>query len=339
MLNFCTLFNTAYLAKGIALYSSLEKACPQFHLYIFAFDQTAFKILTEKNFSNATIIPLNDFENEDLLKIKKERSVAEYCWTCTPFTIKYCLEKFDLDHCTYLDADTYFYDDPAVLINEMGQNSVLITPHNYHDRYDQSASAGIYCVQFTCFKNNAEGLKVLAWWAQACIKWCYARYEDGKMGDQKYLDSWPYMFDGVYICRNAGAGLAPWNLLNYKFGHKDGRITVNNGPLIFYHFHDLKYLSDNSWYLGGYEIPEEILADIYKPYLRALIAIDAELKTRYQGIDSLSVTDIKNINGLSFKFKIGIYILDLKKSFRQFISDLFFVGRRKYYKDNYIHID
>ena len=199
MLNFCTLFNTLdYLAKGIALYNSLEKTCPQFHLYIFAFDETTYKILTDSNLSNATIISLDDFENEKLLKVKKERSVAEYCWTCTPFTIKYCIEKFNLDHCTYLDADTFFYNDPAALIKEMAQDSVLITPHNYNSRYDQSAAAGIYCVQFTCFKNNAEGLKVLNWWARACLEWCYARYaKDGKMGDQvSSLDSWPYMFEG-----------------------------------------------------------------------------------------------------------------------------------------------
>lgn len=339
MLNFCTLFNTGYLAKGIALYNSLSKTCPQFHLYILAFDETTYKVLTEKSFSNATIISLNNFENEDLLKVKKERSVAEYCWTCTPFTIKYCIEKFSLDHCTYLDADTFFYNDPTVLIKEMGKNSVLITPHNYHSKYDQSAAAGIYCVQFTCFKNDTKGSKVLNWWAQACLNWCYARYEDGKMGDQKYLDSWPYMFEGVHICRDAGAGLAPWNVLNYDIQKKDNRITINKDPLIFYHFHDLKYFSDNSWYLGGYEIPADILNDLYKPYLRALTAINAELKTQYNGIDSLNVIDIKNINGLNLKFKAGIYVLDLKRSLRQFISDLFFVDRRKYYRDNYIHID
>jgi hypothetical protein len=339
MLNFCTLFNTSYLAKGIALYNSLVKTCPEFHLYIFAFDDTTYKVLTDKNYPHATIISLHDFENEALLEVKKERSVAEYCWTCTPFTIKFCIETYNLDHCTYLDADTFFYNDPTLLIKEMGENSVLITPHNYHSRYDQSAASGIYCVQFTCFKNNNEGLKVLNWWAQACLKWCYARYEDGKMGDQKYLDSWPYMFEGLHICRDAGAGLAPWNVLNYIFQKNDDLIILNNGPLFFYHFHDLKYLSDNSWYLGGYEIPTDILENIYKPYLKALMATNEDLKTRYNGIDSLNTLDIKNIGSLNLKFKVGIYVLDLKKSFKQFVSDLFFINRKKYYNDNYIHIN
>src|SRR5476651_893359 len=258
-LNFTTLFNINYLAKGMALHASLLKTCPQFYLYIFAFDDTSYKILTEQHLANTTIISLPELEDDALLAVKNSRSTAEYCWTCTPHTIKYCIENFNLDHCTYLDADTYFFSDPTPLITEMGGNSVLITPHNYHAKYDQSAVSGIYCVQFTTFKNNEQGLKALNWWAQACLKWCYARYEDGKMGDQKYLDSWPYMFEGVHICRNAGAGLAPWNVLNYKLKKKDNRVIVNSSPLIFYHFHDLKYLSDNSWYLGGYEMPADII--------------------------------------------------------------------------------
>lgn len=338
MLNFSTLFNVNYLAKGITLYNSLVRTCPSFHLYIFAFDDVTYKILTEKNLSNATIVSLQQLENELLLGVKRERSVAEYCWTCTPFTIKYCIENFNLDNCTYIDADTFFYEDPTVLIKEMGNNSVLITPHNYHPKYDQSAVSGIYCVQFTTFKNTDAGMKVLNWWAQACLKWCYARYEDGKMGDQKYLDSWPYMFEGVYICKNKGAGLAPWNVLNYEFKKINNKITINDNALIFYHFHDLKYLSDDSWFLGGYEISNDFIENIYKPYILSLSETSELIKKQYNGIDTLNAIDVKNIDALKLKFKVGIYIMDINKSFSKFITDLFFMNRKKHYKNNYIHL-
>ncbi len=337
-LNFTTLFNINYTAKGLALHASLLKTCPDFHLYIFAFDDLSYNILTEKNLAHSTIIPLHDFENDELLAIKPTRSVAEYCWTCTPHTIKYCIEKYNLDHCTYLDADIYFHQNPGSLIDEMGDNSVLITPHNYHHRYDSSAISGIYCVQFITFKNNQQGLTVLNWWAQACLAWCYARYEDGKMGDQKYLDSWPYMFDGVYICNNTAAGLAPWNVLNYDIRVQDEAITISDKPLIFYHFHDLRYLSNNTWYVGGYDIPDHVIEYIYKPYIRTLLDIDKSIKTQYNNVDTLYKLDVNTLNDRSFKFKLGIYLIDLKQSFRQFISDLFFINRNKYYKKNYIKL-
>ena len=324
-LNFTTLFNTNYLAKGLALHSSLLETCPSFHLYIFAFDDTSYQILTGKNLSNATIISLKDFESEQLLRVKKERSVAEYCWTCTSFTIKYCLEKFDLTNCTYLDADLYFYKDPSVLINEMGDNSVLVTPHNYYKEYDQSATSGIYCVQFLTFKNTAEGNKVLDWWTQACLNWCYARYEDGKMGDQKYLDSWPYMFEGVYICKNEHAGAAPWNAVNYPE-------QTDIDSIIFYHFHDLRYFSDNTWFTGGYQIPQLVLDQIYRPYTKLLKTISEGVN----GHDCLNTKDKKSFGLLSSKYKLGIYIYDLKIAFKAFIDALFFIKKRKFYKNNFI---
>jgi len=338
-LNFCILFNTSYLANGIALYNSLVTNCPDFHLYIFAFDEDTFNILTKNFLTNVSIISLKDFENEPLLNVKKDRTISEYCFTCKPSTIKYCIENFNLDHCTYLDSDLVFYANPAILIKEMGDNSVLITPHNYYPKYDQSATSGIYCAQLVTFKADTNGLKVLHWWAQACITWCYSRYEDGKCFDQKYLDSWPYIFNGVHVCRSEGAGLAPWNTLNYKISKKNNQIMVNDSPLVFYHFHDLKYLTNDSWYLGGYEIKQSVIDEIYKPYISNLLQIDKELKQQYPAINSIKTVNINKITDLTFKYKLGIYILDLKKSFKQFISDLFFIKRRKYYKENYIHIN
>jgi len=339
MLNFCTLFNTYYLAKGLALYYSLEKNCKSFHLYVFAFDEITYRVLTEKKLQHCTIIKQADFESETLLNVKKERSLAEYCWTCTPFTIKYSLEVYQLDNCTYLDADTFFYQDPIFLIERMGDNSVLITPHNYHPSYDQTAMSGIYCVQFTTFKNDSKGLKVLDWWASACLKWCKSYYEDGKMGDQKYLDSWSYMFEGVYVLKEKGAGLAPWNTLNYKFSSRKDTFLVDGESLIFYHYHDLKHLSNGEWYLGGYSISPQVINDLYLPYIKLLKSIQADVISRYSATDALGTKNINDVTDRKLKFKIGIYILDLKKSWKQFCSSLFFGARRKYYKDNYIKIN
>ncbi|HAA01379.1 MAG TPA: hypothetical protein DCD96_06995, partial [Flavobacteriales bacterium] len=98
----------------------------------------------------------------------------------------------------------YFYSDPEVLIREMGNNSVLITPHNYSPEYDNSSISGRYCVQFVCFKNTADGMAVLNWWKDSCIDWCFDRVEDGKFGDQKYLDEFSSRFSGVLTVLKTG---------------------------------------------------------------------------------------------------------------------------------------
>ncbi len=70
-LNFCTLFDSNFLPYGLALYESLLEHCKEFHLYIFAFDDESYKFLKNKNLEKAKVISLNEFEDEELLIVKK----------------------------------------------------------------------------------------------------------------------------------------------------------------------------------------------------------------------------------------------------------------------------
>ncbi len=224
MLNFVTLFNSGYLTRGLVLYQSLEKQCSSFHLYIVAFDTATFEYFKTNPQKYLTVISLEQFEDDELKRVKPTRSVAEYCWTCTASTILYCITNFKLSNCTYIDADMSFYSDPKVLVDEMGNDSVLITEHRYTAKYDQSITSGKYCVQFVTFKNTEDGMTVLNWWRNACIDWCYNRVEDGKFGDQKYLDSWTTKFKGVHELNHLGGGIAPWNVQQYNFSKKNDKI-------------------------------------------------------------------------------------------------------------------
>lgn len=288
MLNFCTLFDSVYLSRGVAMYNSLKKHCENFHLYIFAFDDDCYRILKEFQLEDATIISLKEFENEDLLRIKPTRTRGEYCWTCTPSTISYVLDNYDVDNCTYLDSDLYFYSSPQPLLDEMGDASVLITPHRYTKKYDQSQKTGIYCVQFVTFKKDERGLHVLDWWKNACIEWCYNRFEDGKFGDQKYLDDWPMRFDGVYVSQNLGGGVAPWNMQQYTFNpNKEGEIIgteKKNGNLfkvIFFHFHSFIFIDENTFSPRPfYKREESSIIYLFRSYIKEI----KDLRQKYSSI-------------------------------------------------------
>lgn len=287
-LNFCTLFNSAYLSRGIALYESLLKNTPDFHLYIFAFDNQAYEILVQLGLQKATIISLNEFEHDKLLRVKQDRSLGEYCWTCTSSTILYCLNRFSLDHCTYLDADLYFFSSPEPLIKEVGENSVLITEHRYTPEYNQSEISGKYCVQFMFFKNDERGKACLEWWVDECIKWCYAKPEDGKFGDQKYLDDWLNRFEGVHELQHLGGGVAPWNVQQYDLFLDNGRLkgkeilSDRTFEIVFYHFHKLTYLQDGMVDFGDYKLRDQELNLLYKPYLKHLDEIKNKILAAHQ---------------------------------------------------------
>jgi hypothetical protein len=288
MNNYCTLFNSRYVTRGLAMYESLSQHSQAFHLYIFAFDDRCCNLLKQLALSNVTIISLQEFEDETLLNIKASRSIGEYCWTCTSSTIKYAIENYQLTHCTYLDADLYFFSDPSVLIEDMGNNSVSIIEHRYTPEYNQSATNGKYCVQFMTFKNNNNGMKVLNWWREACIDWCYARVENGKFGDQKYLDHWIDTFEDVYEIKNLGGGVAPWNIQQYQLINDNQKVlgielsTDTHFEVIFYHFHNFKFLQNNLIEFGLYKLTKQDIDIIYKPYL---IHLD-NIKTVISAIDS-----------------------------------------------------
>jgi hypothetical protein len=289
MYNYCTLFDSKYLYRGLAMYESLKKHSNNFHLYIFAFDTRSYNLLKKFNLALVTIISLNEFEDEELLEVKKNRTQVEYCWTCTPSIIKYCIENFNLESCTYLDADIYFFSDPNILVEEMGGKSILITEHRYTPKYDRTITSGVYNVQFMTFKNDTSGMKALNWWRNSCIIWCYNKVEDGKLGDQKYLDDWTFRFEGVHVLKHLGGGVAPWNVQQYKLEEK-------SFELIFYHFHDFKFLLKDKVDLGSYLLRKEDIKILYKPYLIHLKKIEENILLSNDNYDYHGIVTSKKFN-------------------------------------------
>lgn len=262
------------------MYNSLVYYCKDFHLYVFAFDDECYSILKELNLPYLTVVSLREFEDPKLLDIKPTRTRGEYCWTCTPSTILYVITHFDVDSCTYLDSDLYFFSSPQVLLDEMGNNSVLITPHHYTKKYDQSKKTGIYCVQFVTFKNDERGLMVLNWWRNACLEWCFNRFEENRFGDQKYLDDWPERFDGVYVSENYGAGVAPWNMQQYSFIKEKEMIigkeigTDKKFDVIFFHFHSFTFVSPAFFSPRPYyERNRSAIRFLFRPYVREILRL------------------------------------------------------------------
>jgi len=296
--NFSTLFDSNYITRGLALYYSLEKHCADFHLYIVAFDEKCYQVLKKINLSKATIISLTEFEDEELLKVKPARNKAEYCWTSTSSTILYVLEKYKVESCTYIDSDIYFYSSPKPIFDELGSKSILITEHRYSPQYNKEVKSGKYCVQLITFKNDEYGLKALKWWRDRSIEWCFARYEDGKFGDQLYLDDWTERFGGVHVLQHLGGGIASWNVQQYSFINENNRLvgienkTGKKFDIIFYHFHYLRFFTNGKVELGRRLLSKDVIDIFYKPYIREL----EQYKKQVQSLDNTV-----NSNGLSIQ--------------------------------------
>lgn len=258
MENFVTLFDSLFLPQGLALHMSMERHMKQYTLWILCVDDASFLILSKLKLKNVKLLHLDKFETKELKKIRLERTNVEYLWTLTPFAPRFVIEtKPSISRITYIDADLCFYNNPAPIFNELkvSKKNILITEHAFDPEYDQSATSGRFCVQFIIFEGK-KGRDVRQWWEKRCVDWCYNRFEEGKFGDQKYLEIWPSLFpNSVHILENKSFALGPWNAKRFPYSE-----------CIFYHFHGLRITGRNTLFIGNYYLPKPVIDHIYKPY-------------------------------------------------------------------------
>lgn len=303
MMNFCTLFDSYYIHKGIALYLSLERVTSDFHLYVMAFDRESYDKLVCLGFDKMTVEWFDDFETPELKAVKPTRTKAEYCWTCGPSVIHHFLVRYDLADITYLDADLFFMSDPKVVFDEIGDRSIAIT-----EQYIDYSEGGKYCVQFMFFRQDKNGLAALEWWRDRCIEWCYSRYEDGKFGDQKYLEYFEELFDNVHVVQNRGVGIAPWN--THLYTYTDTAVVYEGKvyPYVFFHMHGTAFNVKNKVLTQtskDCEMTKPVRCLFFIPYVELM----AQIYNQYLGIE----VDRVEVKG---KNRMQIRLIRLRGRFR-----------------------
>jgi hypothetical protein len=281
-MHFCTYFDRGYLHRGLALYRSLARHGGAFTLWILCFDDPTFVVLSALRLPNVRLIRREDFEADDaaLVEAKRHRSRLEYYWTCTPSLPLYIFAHDPTVRAlTYLDADMFFFGDPQSVVDELGTGSILIVPHDYSAEYAGEQHSGKYNVGIVLFRADETGLACLRRWREQCIAWCFARHEQGKFGDQAYLDAWPSLYPGVVISASIGLRLAPWNVGKYGVSvGADGQLRAGGERLICYHFHALYFCRSRLVFLAGWPIALDANActHVYAPYLRELLLAERD---------------------------------------------------------------
>lgn len=336
---FCTLFDSNYLDKGLVLYDSMCRHIKEFTLYVVAFDDRAFEVLTAEKPEHLVAISLEEFETPALKKVKQERTRAEYCWTCSSWAIRYVLDHYGESECTYIDADMMFFSSPEPVFRDMREKqcSTLIVPHRFKTEAEEKKAhdeVGSYCVQFNTFLNNKDGREALDWWADKCLEWCFYAVPGTTewYGDQKYLNVFPEKFKGVYICDHYGVGMAPWNncLLEWAEGRTDGngeyipcvrvKSTGKVRPLVIYHFESMTFLTKHVLHASSNMKSKRLHREIYDVYVPKIIEKRNYIETKYGfhlSKDRRTVTDNPLLK-LYHK-----YVLPIRKVKR--LSDLYWV--------------
>jgi hypothetical protein len=277
--NFCTLFDRNYASRGLVLYRSLQRHCGgDFQLTILCMDEDVRRALAVLDLPGVRLWRVEDVGDRELLALRDVRPLREFCWTCPgPLMLALLAEEGPGSLVTYLDADLAFFSGIRPIYDELGEKDILIHGHNFAPNYAFYAKiSGIFNVGLMTVRHSAEGLACLSRWRTQNLEMCVLDPEQGYCGDQKYLDEWPSLYPGLVILRHPGGGVAPWNVEAHKVAEMNGQVTIDDVPLIFYHYHAMRVILGGAsprWAAIpsiGYDSDAVVRRLIYQPYVRGL---------------------------------------------------------------------
>jgi hypothetical protein len=303
---YCTYFDHRYLAKGLAMIRSLRRHEQEAQVWVLCLSDQAKIILDDLVEPGVTAVALADFEAGDaeLAKAKADgRSMVEYYFTVTPSLVRYVIDRIGAAMVTYLDGDLWFLAGPEPIYREMGEASILIIPHRFAPSQRHLEMHGIYNVGWNSFRNDERGRACLEWWRERNNEWCFDWVDDkhGRYCDQRYLDYFPGKFADVHVLRHRGANVAPWNVGASAITKRGGRIYSDDEEVLFFHFHGIKRLAARQFLTNhrSYRAPlgNIVRHDLYEPYLKELMTIEAELESQYGALEKNSARDLYDGGG------------------------------------------
>ena len=312
--HFCTYFDRRYLPNALALVDSLRRHGGDFRLWALCLDDAAHAALCALAIADVSPIRLADFEHGDeaLAAAKRNRSTVEYYFTCTPSLPLFVLRNHpEIDAITYLDADLFFFSDPAPVFDEIGDCAVAIIPHRFPRANERFECFGIFNVGWLTFRRCEAAFTCLTWWRERCLEWCFDREEPTRFADQKYLDDWPRRFEDVHVVGHKGANVASWNLANYEVTRRDGGVFVDDEPLIFFHFHHLKrrrtWLFETDFAPHGARLNRILKDEVFAPYCRLL---DAKAAAVARVLDGPAVDALRSTTSTGHRFSLRSAVSD-----------------------------
>lgn len=269
-----TLFDKDYLCKGLTMLESATRFAPGRRLVACALDNETQTEMIRLMGDKVSVLSLAEINRRfpELVEAKNNRKYPEWCFTLTPFVMRFCAENFG-DDVLYVDSDSMFFDEATPIEQDGAHYAASIVHHRWspwlaHNlRIRGEYNVGIIRARFPF----AYG--VIADWMDWCIT-MRGREPDGRFTDQLHLNQWPQFF-GVGELTHPGLNLAPWSQEQYTYQAEKGKLMVQNQPVVHYHFHGFYMTKQpDGWhvYEGNpyYRLKEEIREYMYRPYEKKL---------------------------------------------------------------------
>ena len=229
-----------------------------------------FYIIVSDELVNLPELPLNVLSARKALNLPDEQweqmafkyNLVEFCTAIKPYCFDFFFKQKDAGKTIYLDPDILAYSSLNPIFDELGRQSILITPHilNMHSPFKGDYPDhlflvnGIFNLGFIAVNNTVVAQQFLQWWQYRMIDGAYFDNDMGLATDQKWINFLPAIIpqDELVISRNAGMNAAPWNFFerelffdngNYFVKQRENSVDTSITSLIFVHFSGYNYKS------------------------------------------------------------------------------------------------
>lgn len=237
-----TVVTRSHFHRARCLLASVQRHLPQAGRFVVLADRDDDPRLPPQPFE---VIPIETLPVPDVAGFVHRYNAAELCFASKPWALEELFRR-GYDRAIYLDADIVVYSTLRPMQEILDTATILLTPHlTEAQEGDAGASeidillAGAYNSGFVALSRCATAERFLSWWKDKLLHDCRVDVERGYVGDQRWLDLVPGMFDGVRIVRHPGWNFARWNMHRRPVTTVNGEIRVAGEPLVFFHFSGL----------------------------------------------------------------------------------------------------
>ena len=240
-LHVCTIIAKNYLAHARVLARSFARHHPDGRFWTLIIDD--YDGYVEPANEPFEVLTPAEIGCEPFIHMAMRYSVLELSTAVKPWLLRHLMGETGRP-VTYLDPDIKIYGSMQPLDDLAAAHGVVLIPHNNEPippdgRMPSQVDimiAGIYNLGYVSLAPGREVEDLLVWWADRLERDCRVDPKWGYFVDQRWFDLTPGFLSDVAIVRDPEFNLAYWNLHSRRLGWADGRYTVNDRPLTFFHF-------------------------------------------------------------------------------------------------------
>lgn len=244
-ISFFTIVARNYLAQAYTLGDSVKTYHPDCSFYIFLMDDVEHSYGAEINQRGFSVVAPDQIGIKEYKQFVFKYNIVEACTGVKPFVMQHLLDK-GADKVFYLDPDILCFRRLDEAIEALDTYSIVITPHSLSPMSGDYGypddriflKYGVYNLGFIGVAKGKITQAFLAWWGKHLLSSCLMKIDVSLFVDQKWIDLVPSYFDKVFILKNLGYNIAPWNIDERTLSKVNGTFyVVESGvPVAFIHY-------------------------------------------------------------------------------------------------------